>query len=287
MNPAESLDDFLSRIEAHLGDLPAARRTETLAEARGHLEAMLAANRADGWGETAAWQKTARDFGDADQIGRDLAREWKRAPRVETVGASLTQAEKVAQIVRLVPWMIAGIGFFALFPWMAQHHLTGAFYLLMAPTGFLRAFWDFHHTGQPLNAESLFLPVLMCVVISAGGLQIVGEGTSWGMALARVFDVYLGPVFVAAFLVGAVWLKRGAKQNKSWRYLPRYNSNPIGAEEEYFNSTPGLLVGAVVGSVGGLMLRWQPLAWASVPWVCLSLLAVALLFRGFVVPKFA
>lgn len=53
----------------------------------------MSARRADGMDENDAWQSARNSFGDADAMGRELAREWKRAPRVETVGTPLTKHE--------------------------------------------------------------------------------------------------------------------------------------------------------------------------------------------------
>jgi uncharacterized membrane protein len=100
MKPIDnSLAAFLAQIEATLGDMPAERRAEILAETRCHLEAMLAARRIDGITESAAWEDVQRSFGDPEQIGRDLAREWNRDPHFETIGKPMTQREKAVKVI--------------------------------------------------------------------------------------------------------------------------------------------------------------------------------------------
>jgi hypothetical protein len=131
MKPIEiQIESFLAQISATLSALPEERRQEILLETRGHLEAMIAARRADGMDEGAAWESTRRNFGDAAQIGGALATEWKRAPRFETLGTPLTVGEKVEKVVFSMGNALAfGLTFVLLKPWLEANHVVNTFLL--------------------------------------------------------------------------------------------------------------------------------------------------------------
>ncbi|HEY8598974.1 MAG TPA: permease prefix domain 1-containing protein [Thermomicrobiales bacterium] len=65
---------YLDTVRQQLGSLSADRRDEEMREIRQHLELLIAAQRAQGFGEDAAAATALRQFGHAEQIGRQLQR---------------------------------------------------------------------------------------------------------------------------------------------------------------------------------------------------------------------
>jgi len=142
MKPVEfDLAAYLDRLDAQLNDLPPARRSEILDETREHLEAMMTARRADGMEENEAWGSAHNAFGDAEMVGRELAREWKRAPRVETVGTPLSKREKLKK--SMGPLLLSFVGcplVLSLMSWLEQYHLQNLLLLrVCAQTQLLRS----------------------------------------------------------------------------------------------------------------------------------------------------
>ncbi len=70
---------YLDRVSASLRTLPAEQRDEELRELRQHLELLIEAQRALGLGEKEAIDTALRQFGQAEQIGRQLQQAEKNA----------------------------------------------------------------------------------------------------------------------------------------------------------------------------------------------------------------
>jgi hypothetical protein len=66
------LDRYIETIAARLKTLPAAQRDEEMREIRQHLDALVAGHRAAGLSEDEAVKVAIRQFGHAEQVGREL-----------------------------------------------------------------------------------------------------------------------------------------------------------------------------------------------------------------------
>lgn len=71
------LDQYIETIHARLKSLPAAQRDEEVREIRQHLDALVAGHRAAGLGEDEAVHVAIRQFGHAEQVGRELHQTWQ------------------------------------------------------------------------------------------------------------------------------------------------------------------------------------------------------------------
>ncbi len=78
------LEQYLAAVGARLRTLPPARRDEEVREIRQHLDALVAAHLARGQSPEEAVDVALRQFGHAEQIGRQLQGAWARprAPRL-------------------------------------------------------------------------------------------------------------------------------------------------------------------------------------------------------------
>jgi hypothetical protein len=78
------LDRYIADLGARLRALPPAARDEELREVRQHLDALVAGHLAQGQSEEAAIEAALRQFGQAEQIGRQLQHAWEknRVPRL-------------------------------------------------------------------------------------------------------------------------------------------------------------------------------------------------------------
>ena len=65
---------YFDKVNANLWRLPAEQRDEELRELRQHLELLIEAQHARGLGESAAVDAALRQFGQAEQVGRQLQR---------------------------------------------------------------------------------------------------------------------------------------------------------------------------------------------------------------------
>jgi hypothetical protein len=93
---------YLVAIEARLGALSPAQRDEELRELRQHLEALIAGHRASGLADDAAVAAALRQFGHAEQLGRDLQRATQRAARPRLWPVFLLYLGMVALIFALL-----------------------------------------------------------------------------------------------------------------------------------------------------------------------------------------
>ena len=78
------LDRYLATLAARMQAVPAARRADELREVRQHLDALVAGNIALGRSEEAAVAAAIRQFGRAEQVGRDLNTTWQRSHATHT-----------------------------------------------------------------------------------------------------------------------------------------------------------------------------------------------------------
>jgi hypothetical protein len=72
----QQLDRYIKTVSARLKTLTPAQRDEELREIRQHLEALIAGYLAQGRSEDTATSEAIRQFGRAEQIGRELGSAW-------------------------------------------------------------------------------------------------------------------------------------------------------------------------------------------------------------------
>lgn len=72
------LEHYIETIEGRLKSLPPARRQEEMQEIRQHLEALAAGHRIAGLSEDEAVEAAIRQFGHAEQVGKELSQAAQR-----------------------------------------------------------------------------------------------------------------------------------------------------------------------------------------------------------------
>lgn len=231
------IDEFLETLDAQLNDLPPARRIEIIGETRAHLEAMIAARRAGGQSEAQAWQSAREAFGDAKTTGAELAREWKRAPRVETEGTPLSRREKIAL---LTPFLVRCFAVWAL----VLLSFAGLGRLSSANQGLILIAWIPLIFGFQLRRQrGKGRPITPSRIAWFGGAALLSLGLGiyqqfeselHGTSTEIFLQAWAVPLFMLTMAAILFWAKLEARHVFPWRYLPRYPSNPIGAEQEYF-----------------------------------------------------
>jgi len=261
-NPlANRIEAYFSALEAPLFELPAARREEFLLEARAHVRSMVEARRADGMDEAAAWDAALRDFGDPQEVGRALWREWAGSGQLESEGAPLSVRDLVR---RYGPLMMAGMSLSLLIlfaskqVWM-RHYLVSLL-VIFSVGSFGWALWRHRRDGGQWTTST---------VLSYGGLALILLNSvadlvwrvTWSATPIGHLANQCFPFVVCAYC--GLWLysyKRKLPQ-RPWRfgsYAARYKQSPVAAEQEYrLNPLVGLAMGAVLACVGPLVTSLQ------------------------------
>jgi hypothetical protein len=241
------IEALLSEVAAEIEVIPTDRRGEFIDEMRAHLYAMLAARVSDGLSEAVAWKQTQAAFGEGTEIGRDLAEEWIRKPRIETQGAPLSRREKALLIARPLATMLV------------------TFPLVYGALTYSRAY----------GLESIAFLVTIAVLLAFGVRQARRHQMPWtptaksimGLICAHVFMSWLnlttapfissGPfrnafslwnvVFMVGCIVLAIRARRETNTLRPWRSLPQYGQSPVAAEQAYRLSPR---IGVVLGLTG-------------------------------------
>ncbi len=277
------VDDYLEQLDGQLNDLPSTRRVEIIGETRDHLEAMIAARRADGMDENAAWQSTQSAFGEAEMVGRELAREWKR---VETVGTPLSKLEKRKLLTR---YLLIGLVFYPLMMLavfgLLMHHLGGLLIVLAPVVLIIQIHW--HRKGDvPFTPSGIISMFVGCGILFIMGLKFHFQSEYPGLQLISNFLTCVSPLMFGALLLLAVLLKREEKTTRPWRALQRYASNPIGAEEEYqFGPNLFFLIGLLIGCMANFYAGWLLHGLGFAARNCLVLIVLMLLYARFFIEK--
>ncbi len=280
MKPVEiTLATYLERLAAQLGDVPLARRAEILDETKSHLEAMIAARRADGMDENEAWRDARNAFGEAETIGRELAREWNRAPRVEKVGTPLSKREKLWMFARPTALFLLFYGFFSLMDGVRAQSRQGAdaLYTLITFGCGAVGLWRWRRAGGKWTSTT----------IAVVALFILG----WLWVYSGLFDSPLRSPFWSAiptiFIFGMIivlcvayaGVKRTNRTAFPWRQTPQYRQNPIKAEELYRLSPRIQLVSmTMTGCLLWLLLGWKYFGFAFAVGFCVGEIALAYLY---------
>jgi hypothetical protein len=143
---------YIDKVCAQLPrDLSPARRLELRAELAAHLRALADAYQELGSDPDTALQEALRQFGDAAQVGREWAREWKRAPRGE--------APSWAVGLSLAPFLGSGLFFSALAGVSGPH--GPAWWLGMLTPWIAGCCWAHLQPGQSRAFRLLALSVLL------------------------------------------------------------------------------------------------------------------------------
>lgn len=273
------VDDFLEQINAQLGDLPPARRIEIIGETRAHLEAMIAARKSDGMDENAAWQSASRAFGDAETIGRELAREWKRDPRVETVGTPLTKKEKLWMFARPVTLFLLCYGFLSLMDVVRAQSRQGAdaIYPLITFSCGAVVLWRWRREGGKWTSARIAGWALLIL----GWLWIYSGlfGSTLRSPLWSAIPVILIFGMIIVLCIIYIGVKRSVKTAFPWRQMPQYAQNPIKAEELYRLGPRIQLVSMTTsGCLLWLFMGWKYFGFALAAGFCIGEIALAYLY---------
>ena len=103
----EALDNWFRRLNAPLKRLPAEEQARLNEEVGQHLEALVAANEAQGRKPEEAWMLALDQFGDPERFGQQMAEEWRQS----RIGF---RADMIA--------ILFGLGLYVLL-WPVQHPL--------------------------------------------------------------------------------------------------------------------------------------------------------------------
>lgn len=297
MEPVEmDLAVFLEKLDAQLSDLPPARRAEILAETRAHLEAMMSARRADGMEQNEAWHSARQAFGEAQSIGRDLAREWRRSPRVETVGTPLSKHEKL----RLFAFPATLALFIFVFSMLGltderwkSYWINGIIALItFGCAGY--GFRSWRRAGGQWTPAIAFNWTLCVLQLLWANLYLTFGSQSLGASGESVSPFWLLAMFPLALLpfsiLASVWLKRENKRGNTpfpWRQTSRYAQNPIAAEEIYrLAPKVGLVKGAALGCSLWLWMGWKFFGFGIAATLCVAEIAVAVFYARWLDGKF-
>lgn len=267
-----ALDEFGAQVEAQLSELPGELRAQYGTELREHLRALVAARQSQGLDERAAWISAQTAFGEASEIGRELARQWKRAPRYETRGTSLSKREKGLKFARIMSLgAIYYLSVMATMTYLEKHGWETAFLPLLSIFAFGFGFWQWRRKGGIFTPATLFLQIAMAanliwlnfhIIVTRAVLATPASRRNFDSGLIDRINIFWIPIFLVLLFVGMVWLKREEKMTKPWRQSARYAQNPVAAEEEYRLSAPlGLALGTTMSCIGSLWMGFQFFGW--------------------------
>jgi hypothetical protein len=273
-------DNFVTELEEAIGDIPVPQRQEILAETRSHLEAMVAARRADGMDEATAWQSAMRDFGDPGEIGGELHKEWNRDPHYETVGTAMTAREKTTKIAG---GLAIGFPLFLITQYIAsqlhERHLLGIACLFASCFFTWLLVSNYRKKGIPFTPALKFL--LLNIFLFPASMGALNQFTSQlkAMGLAQFFILVLPIVFTMSSLGAVLWIKSEAGKTLPWRRSPRYEANPIAAEDAFnFGPTLGLTLYTAITCIYSLWRGWVHHDFAEAAILCSVQIIFALVF---------
>ena len=267
-----NLETYLAAIEAQLGNMPAARHAEFMAEVRAHLHAMVEAKRADGLDAEAAWLHSMREFGEPEQVGRDLRRQWANSAQLETEGAPLSSRRKVRMFALPV---IACVVASTLFTWIQAPQnadswkwpliavfIYGCFAYGISSDVRARGGWE---PSTVLGCVGALITVTISLLHLSGHQMGNGIWRDWGL-----------PVFVLVYTSFSSWLRKREKVQRPWQFSARYKTSPVAAEQEY-HLTPliGLAMGTTLGCIGILSMAPQFFGWPLAFGMCAVSIGVA------------
>ena len=224
---------YCAELEAILAELPAPRRAEFVAEAHAHLQAMVAARRADGLGETAAWNAVLSEFGAAPEVGRALREQWASSGQLECEGAPLSKRQLIG---KMAPPLLVALGFYLLLLSVPHESWESAWagplyaLLTLGVGGF--GLWRARRLGMKWTPATI-ANCAFCVLMMLNAIVLVG----WGDALnsSQWSDKYPWAMLcvVALFALISRALRGRERGARPWRVAANTASNPVAAEQEF------------------------------------------------------
>ena len=269
---------YFAAIDAQLQELPAARRAEFADEIRAHLHAMVEAKRADGLDEARAWPSAMREFGEPDEVGRGLYKQWAKSGQLESEGAPLSARDIIGKFGWRFVWGVMCAAAFSIFGSPATWHgpwVVPAFALFLTLAIGRGIYLRQREFGK--WTPSAITGMIFAVVVNAFVLGTLQWGDDWAASvLAR------GGGIAAMLCLGlaalSLWLYRREAAQRPWQFTSRFKSSPIAAEQEYrISPVAGAAMGGVFGLLLGLPVTPQFLGLPVIWLVCAGLIcAVAL-----------
>jgi len=277
---ANRIEAYFAALEAPLTELPAARREEFLREARAHVQSMVEARRADGMDEVAAWEEALRDFGDPQEVGRALWREWASSGQLESEGAPLSKRDLVWQYLLRMRWMIPFIVLLLSTPkrvW--DWHYTVLLLEIFSLGSFAWGLWRHQRgSGQWRTSEVLSYSFVALLILNSLA-HFAFRGVTSALPVEHLLDQSLLPLMGGFGVLQLCFYKRELPQ-RPWRFGPyaaRYKQSPVAAEQEYrlhplLGSVMGITVACVVALAQSLLLSH----FTTIPLICAVLLVVGI-----------
>ncbi len=240
-----NLESYFAAIEAQLGDMPVARKTEFMDEMRAHLHAMVEANRADGHDAATAWLHSMREFGEPEKVGRALRKQWADSAQLESEGEPLSRRRKWRMFALPVA---ACCVFYALFTLARGYEASWQLPLIAALAFGCLAYGtasDVRGRGgwKPstiVGCIGAFILLSNSIFNLSGHQSWGGEWRTWGMFAFTLLYVSLYH-----------WLSKCERAHRPWQFGALYKTNPIAAEQMYrLSPLVGLAMGTAMSCIG-------------------------------------
>lgn len=261
---ANRIEAYFAALEAPLTELPAARREEFLREARAHVQSMVEARRADGMDEVAAWEEALRDFGDPQEVGRALWREWASSGQLESEGAPLSKRDLVGWYLMRLMWTIPFLLFIISAPNRALSWYYVMPFLVMSAIGSSGwGLWRYRRDGGQWTTSVVLSYSFIALMLLNCLAHVAFRGISSAVPLEHWLDQTLPLLGIGFGVLRLYYYKRDISQ-RPWRFGPyaaRYKQSPVAAEQEY---------------------RLDPLLFfmMGIAFACVSILAMGIQFFG-------
>lgn len=270
-NPlANRIEAYFFALEAPLSELPAPRREEFLREARAHVRSMVEARRADGMDELAAWDSSLANFGDPQEVGRALWREWASSGQLESEGAPLSMRDLAR---KYLPRMLLGMGIIAVGSiamtrgWPGRYYAPFLVFLLLE--SFIRALLRHWRSGRQWTPFVLLSFSFFAFISLHLTANLLGEQSWRASAIGHLVDQCF-PFVVCGFCGLGLYLYKRELPRRPWRFGPNaayYEQSPVAAEQEYrLSPLIGFTMGASFGCVSLLVIGLQSFGIAPALW---------------------
>lgn len=269
-----NLESYLVAIEAQLNDIPAARKTEFMDEVRAHMHAMWEAKRADGLDAATAWLSAMEEFGNPENVGRQLRRQWADSAQLESEGVPLSLRRKwwIFALPVVASVVVYAFATMAISPQNNQGWQIPFLTLMMFGSLGYGIASDVRKRGgwKPSLVVGCVQAVFICsqtTINIYGGFQPESQLVMWG-GFAIQF------VLISLYL----WFYKSERADRPWQFSSLYKTNPIAAEQQYrLSPIVGLVLGNVLGCIGMISVGLQ---FFGLP---IALLSCAMLISGSVI----
>jgi len=262
------VEAYFSALEAPLNELPAARRGEFLREARAHVQSMVEARRADGMDELAAWDSALANFGDPQEVGRALWREWASSGQLESEGAPLSKWDLVRRYLLRDGWSY-GIAFLipaaivvgANWPYFGVILIFFGVILTLSLFGFLTwALVRYQRSGGKWTPSVVLSYGFTVLIILNGATFFIGAQSFRATPISHLSQ-QANSLLVFGLFVYQFFSYKLDLPKRPWRlssFAARHKGSPVAAEQEYrFTYRLNFGIGIVSSGVLALSASFQ------------------------------